>query len=156
MGALSTAWQARVSTQVQVALTNPDAEGATSVDATRLAAAEADAQADFYMRTGLAFDSTNTAHVSCAVRGITYFLYTYRSTPKSAAAEAAREDWERACFQVARTLGSLKWAEPLTDSTLQPSGDPATPTAPYFDRNNWDLIPPPPRGGDETGAFSRP
>lgn len=148
MGALATAWQARLSTQVQIGLTNPDNEGATSVDSTRLAAAETDTQADFQMRTGLEFDDSVAAHIAAGIKGITYFLYSYRSTPRSQAADAARDDWEKACDRVARVLGSLAWAEPLTNSTLSPSSDPVGDPLPYFDRQNFDIIPPPPSGVD--------
>lgn len=133
MGALATAWQARLSTQQQINLTNPDVESATTVNAAVLAAAETDASNTFFFRTGIAFDSTNAEHLTVGVLGVTYFLYSYRGMPKSAAAEAAREEWERITGSFARTRGALTWQSPKTDSLLVPSGD--DPGAlPYFDR----------------------
>jgi hypothetical protein len=134
VGALATAWQARLSLQQQYNLTNPDVESATTVNATVLAAAETDASNRFFHRTGVTFDSTNSEHLTIGVAGVTYYLYTYRGLPKSAAAEAAREDWEKATAEFARTRGSLTWNSPQTDSLLSPSRDDAG-ALPYFDKN---------------------
>lgn len=141
MGALADAWKVRLSTQQQVNLTNPDVESASSVNATVLGAAETDASNAFYHKTGVTFDSTNSEHITVAIPGVTYFLYSYRGMPKSAAAEAARDDWDKATAAFARTRGALAWITPTTDSNLLPSTDDAN-ALPYFDRKVLaDIVP---------------
>lgn len=149
MGALATAWQVRLSSQQQIALTNPDDTTASSVNATRLAAAETDASNAFYALTGVEFDSTNSEHVSIGVLGVTYYLYTYRGLPKSASTEAAKTEWERIIDKWNRTRGNMTWQVPLTNSQLNPTQD--EPGAlPRFDRRVLsDLVPRAPLTGDD-------
>ena len=148
MGVLATAWQARFPAQVQVALTNPEQDGTTTVNTVVLLAAEADAGADFLLRTGIAFDPTVATHLAVGIKGLTFFLHSYRSLPRSPVLTASEEEWKMGCSAVARVLGALTWQIPQTNSNLVPSPEPAA--RPDFDRENWDLIPPPPRGGDWT------
>lgn len=159
MGALATAWQVRVPAKVQLDLTNPDVEQAVSVNATVLAAAETDATNTFLDQTGVAFDSTNTAHITVAVLGVTYFLHSYKGLPRSAPANDAREAWDKACARFARTRGALVWNSPITDSNLQPTRDQSG-ALPKFDRRVWqDVIPRAPNTGaedDSTLDFGRP
>lgn len=149
MGALATAWQARLSTQQQIALTNADNESATSVNSTILTNAETDASNYFFFKTGLAFDSTNSEHITVAVPSITYFLYSYRGIPNSGPVENAKKAADEALNAFARTRGSLAWANPQTNSTLVPSDENSCGTnlRPYFDNENWPLTPPPSVGG---------
>lgn len=147
MGALATAWQARISSQQQIQLTNADTEGGTSVNTTRLAAAETDASNQFFTLTGVEFDSTDTLHITIGVLGVTYFLYSYRGLPKSGPVEAAKQEWEQACSRYAKTGGALVWGTPLTNSNLQPTEDESG-ELPRFDRRVLsELIPRMPNTG---------
>lgn len=157
MGALATAWQVRLSTQSQINLTNDDDGTATSVNATRLAAAETDATNAFLFQTGIDFDSTNSEHITLGCLGVTYFLYSYRGLPKSAVAEAARDEFEKACAKFNRTRGGLTWQLPQTNSNLNPTQDQAG-ALPRFDRRVLDdLVPRAPLtgSGDEALDFGR-
>lgn len=133
MGALATAWQARLSLQQQYNLTNPDVEGANTVNAALLANAETDTINWFFNRTGVTFDPTQSSHVTVGISGVTYALYTYRGLPKAAATEAARDEWFRQTDAFARTQGALVWNSPLTDSLITPTRDDPN-SLPYMDR----------------------
>lgn len=149
MGALATAWQVRIPTQQQIQLTNGDDPTVTSVNATRLAAAETDASNEFFFLTGVTFDSTNTEHLTLGCLGVTHYLYTYRGLPTSTAATGARDAWEKACGRFARTRGALTWLSPTNDSNLAPTQDESG-ALPRFDRRVLsDLVPRPPHHGAE-------
>lgn len=154
MGALATAWQVRIPAQVQIDLTNQGVEGATTVNSTVLAAAETDTSNQFFEKTGVAFDDTVSSHITLGCIGITYFLQSYRGMPKSAAAEAARQEWEKACASFARTRGGLTWNSPQTNSNLNPTQDEAG-ALPRFDRRVLgDLVPRAPlTGSDDTSPM---
>lgn len=148
MGALATAVTARLSNQRLVELTNPDVEGATTVNATLLAAAESDAQSEWPLLTGTdPFDPTNATHLAIGIMGVVSRLYDYKGLPRSPVAQAARDEWEKLCGRFARTKGGLAWQSPLTDSVLLPTTPQGSP-APYFDPSNLrDLVPRSPYGG---------
>jgi hypothetical protein len=61
---LATVVTARVSAQRLVNLTNPDLPAPTTLDSTRLAAACADAAAEFEVYTGDVFDEADARHIS--------------------------------------------------------------------------------------------
>lgn len=65
--ALSDEVTARISAERAIQLTNPNLSSATSVDATRLAKACADAESEFKVHVGQAFDLTDLDHVAAAV-----------------------------------------------------------------------------------------
>jgi hypothetical protein len=147
VGALATAWQVRTPAQQQIDLTQQGVEGATTVNSTILAAAEADATGVFFNLTGVSLDTTQADHLAVACLGVTYFLLAYQGLPRSGPAESARETWERACNRLARTNGALVWLLPQTNSNMSPTAD--EPGAlPDFDRGRLgDLVPRPPLSG---------
>lgn len=150
MGALLTAFQARIPAQRRIDLTNVDSESASTENTTVSGAAETDAANEFLFKTGLAFDSTNSEHLTVGVKGLLHFLYDYRGLPKSPAAQAAQKAWEDACDSFARTRGALAWIQPQTDSLLNPTRD-VSGGLPYFDRLNMgDLVPPSPSSSDSS------
>lgn len=69
--------QTRYSTQFLANLTNPDSQGSTSIDSTRLAAAAADVEADFKIHAAVAYDNSDARHVAVAVRGVEIRLGLY-------------------------------------------------------------------------------
>lgn len=147
MGALATAWQVRAPASVQLDLTQQGVEGATTVATALLTAAETDASNQFFHKTGLAFDSTNSEHITVGCIGVTYFLHSYKMQPRSSVTEAAREDWTRACTEFAKTRGALMPVTPATNSNLNPSQDESG-ALPRFDRRVLsDMIPRPPNTG---------
>lgn len=147
MGALLTAFQGRISAERRKNLTNADVTTATSENTTISGYAETDVSSTFLHMTGVAFDATDAEHIAIGVKGMLYFLYTYKGLPLDKAGEAAKRDWESACERFTHTRGALAWQSPITDSTLAPSRDPAG-ALPYFDRKNIsDMIPRPPNRG---------
>ena len=148
---LATEWTARVSTARAVELTNPDDATATAVDATRLAAAAADAGARFTALTGVsAISLTDARHVQAGVLGITAVLYSYRALPQSAAGEAAEKAFADACDGIRRQSGGAGApVMPRTSSTLDPTTDADMGrTKPSFDPANLgSLLPAPPSAG---------
>lgn len=137
---LITEWQARFSSAKQIQYTNPDNSPANTVDATRLAAAAADAAAEFRSVTGRTFDTTDANHVRAAVDGVTYFLLKRGASVDGDFVRRLREDWHR-------QLAGLADLAPVTTSLLTPS-DPdlsGGPVRPDFDRESLGtLVPNPP------------
>lgn len=147
---LASQWTTRVSSAKQVELTNPDNNPAGTVDAARLAAAAADAQAEWQQVTGLAYDDTNAAHVASAVPGVTVYLYESRGISTTGALGAfVRESWERKM----RRMVSIP---ALTTSGLDPSKDPTGDgqVLPQFDDQAMsNQVPRAPQGGSQVGPF---
>ena len=141
----------RLSTQRLVELTNPDDNSVTTVNATRLAAAIADAQADFARITGVAFDEADAEHVAAGVAGVVLYLYEFRGLPGTDFTERLRATWEARCRRLARLL-------PRTTSLLTPT-DPdlaGGPVRPAFDPSHLgDLRPRPPTAGSSFGLPDR-
>ena len=140
---LTTEWQARTSTARQVQLTNPDNNPASTVNATVLAAAVADATAKFYRVTGRTLVDTLPSHVEAAVPAVTYYLLSYGATPDVEYLRRARD----AMLKALRDLVDLT---PVTTSTLTPSAPDLSggPVRPDFDRENLNpLVPRPATGG---------
>lgn len=149
MGALLTAFQGRISAERRKNLTNADVPTATTENTTISGYAETDVSNTFVHLTGVPFDSTDAEHLAIGVKGMVYYLYTYKGLPLDKAGEAAKRDYEQACDRFTHTRGALAWQSPITDSTLAPSRDPDN-ALPYFDRKNLaDMMPRPPgRAGD--------
>lgn len=144
---LATEWAARLSTDRQLQLTNPDARTATGNDAARLAAACADAAREFQTITGIVFDPTDADHIRVGIRGVTAYLLTYGPMEQSDYAKAQMDIWVKS----ASALANL---DPASTSRLTPS-DPdesAGPVRPDFDREHFEgLTPRAPEGGGGLG-----
>jgi hypothetical protein len=126
----------RVSDQLLVELTNQgDDNSSTTVDATVLAAAVADAEAVFLDEVGVVADDTNARHVQAMIVGVVHELhaYTFRKTPR---ANEIRQEWERSLIRLARTLGNDRRVMPQTSSPLTPSTESST-AQPDQDRTRW-------------------
>lgn len=150
MGALLTAFQGRIPSQRRIELTNQGDETASSENTTVSGYAETDASNEFFHRTGVTFDSTNSEHLTIGVKGMVHFLYSYRGL-KAGAAEQAMKDWEDACDRFCRTRGALAWASPQTDSRLNPSYD-RQDSLPYFDPDSiGNMVPNEPGPGPYFG-----
>jgi hypothetical protein len=145
MGALLTAWQARISAQRRIELTNQDTESASTENTTVSGAAETDSSNTFIHMTGVAFDSTNTEHLSIGCLGLTYYLFVYRGLGTAKVGQDAFQVWKTACDAFARTRGSMAWQSPLTNATQSPTRD-DTRDLPYFDIENFKVNLPPPPG----------
>lgn len=140
---LTTEWQARLSSARRIQLTNPDTPSASTEDATRLAAAVADTQANFAVLTGATFDATNAQHIAAGIRGVTAFLVSYGAQPQSEYSRGVMKDWRDAC--AALTSLAPGTTSLLTPSTPDTSGGPIRPD---FDRENVSgIIPRAPVGG---------
>lgn len=127
VAALSTAVQLRVSTQALLQLTNDDAT-LTSINATRLEAACADAIGDFERITGMTHDTGNYSHIATLVTGTLYYLEKYKSR-EGALMTSHMKQFYGSCEGFRR----LGWVTPSTSSTLTPSRD-ATGSKPDMDR----------------------
>ena len=129
-----------------VALTNPDQPGSTTtVDSARLAAAAADAEAEFRAVCGVAYDDTDARHVAVAVLAVEWKLlaYTGLHSEVSKTVEAA---FLAAAERYALTGGGRHRVGPATSSPLQPSVQESG-TRPDFDREHFQAIQlRPPRG----------
>lgn len=136
--ALSTEVAARYSNVRLVALTNPDTPASTStVDATRLAAACADAEAEFAAVCGAAYDGTNAKHVAVAVLAVEWKLLGY-SGSQDVATKLAGEAFLAAAERFALTGGGRARILPQTSSQLTPSQEvpSGVEVRPDFDRSN--------------------
>lgn len=115
---LSTVVQARVSAEQLVQLTQQGDRAATTIDTDVLAAACADAEAEWQLETGVAFDSTVAAHAALGWVGVLYYLHSYAvAGADQAATDKLRTRWERGLAKAARLLGSDM---PLLAQTLSP------------------------------------
>lgn len=107
--------EARYPASLLVPLTNPDDRSATTVDAAKLAAAAADAEARFEVLTGLDYDDDQPSHVAAAVPGVLYFLVRYGGRD-DAAAGSLRDQFEAGCRDLALAAGSRKLGTWATDA----------------------------------------
>lgn len=78
---LSAVVTARVSDKRLKNLTNPDAQSASTVDATRLTAACDDAEGEFEVYVGTPFDETDARHVTPAVDLVVLILQERGAAP---------------------------------------------------------------------------
>jgi hypothetical protein len=144
--ALSDEVIARYSTGYLASITNPQAGEATSYDATKLARACTDIQAEF-AKIGVTFSVTTDTHVVTAVEGVIALLL--KRNGQLGGWDMWRE-WREIQLERLRLVTSNDRIEPESNSkTTQrdenPTGDPNM--RPDFDDSNFDnLIPSPGRG----------
>ncbi len=142
MGALLTAWKARVPERRQVRLTRPESEE-TTIDDNAASLAEVDALSEFIGYVGSAFDPTNTTHIRFGVRLLTFVLMDNGA----ATSEAAGKMEERLETHAKRVRFSNANARvmPDTDGGHAPSED-TDPSGrapiPWADRTNLDGLTP--------------
>ncbi len=140
--ALTDEFEDRYSAQKVIELTNPDNPGGTSKNATRLANAAEDVQADFRIYCGVTFDLTDARHVAVAVEGVEIKLLRRIMTSGTKLREL-EEDYRRRLRALAKVTGRDR-VMPTTKSVLTPSDEQTgTETVrPDFDRDHFDdLIP---------------
>tara|TARA_R110000803_G_scaffold181944_1_gene244301 strand:- start:149 stop:613 length:465 start_codon:yes stop_codon:yes gene_type:complete len=125
----------RISAELLKGLTNQDDPTATVYDATVLAAAVADAGAEFLLETGLALDYTIAAHTAAGVEGVLYYLRKWTSNQKGL--EEAERRWGRYLKKVARGLGAERRIMPSTTSVLEVAEE-TQDGRPDFGRANLD------------------
>jgi hypothetical protein len=89
---LPTEVQARYGAEYLITITNPQSEGATTIDSTRLANACTDVEAAFVLESAAtAFDINNAQHVAIAVEGVVGFLLRRLGTYSEEAERRIRE-----------------------------------------------------------------
>lgn len=121
--ALSDRITTRLSTARLVGLTNPDAPQATAtVDSTRLAAACADAEAEFEAVCGVAYDDTDARHQAVAVIAAEWKLI-YWQGQHADVADRVRDEFLAAAERLALTRGGRSRILPQTSSQLTPSDE---------------------------------
>lgn len=123
--------------QALVDLTNPGVETATTVNTVQLGYAETDVIAEFTLLTGSTFDTTGTLPESpqqlvVCYAGMISRLMDLKGLPRSTAAKAQRDEWEKLCVRYDKMFGSHAVQSPRTNATATPSVD--CPGLPYFDR----------------------
>lgn len=128
VAALSTAVQLRVSNQALLQLTNDDPT-LTSINATRLEAACADAIGDFERITGMTHNTANYSHLATLVTGVLYYLEKYKSR-EGAMMSSHMKQFYGSCEGFRR----LGWVTPSTNSYLSPTRDTSGAT-PDMDRS---------------------
>lgn len=128
VAALSVAVQLRASTQALLQLTNDDPT-LTSINATRLDAACADAIGDFERITGMTHDTSNYSHIATLVTGVLYYLEKYKSR-EGAMMSSHMKQFYGSCEGFRR----LGWVTPSTSSNLSPTREEAG-SRPDMDRS---------------------
>ena len=134
MADLATEVQTRIDTPTLVQLTNRGSNTATTVNTTLLAAAVADAQAEFGLLTGLTYDQTNALHTAVGVIGVHAFLLGYGDPGQ--VTNPVRDRWLAQLEQIAVSKGTRRRILPSTSSELEPSEE-VDGTLPDFDRARW-------------------
>lgn len=154
MATLSAEVQIRISNTLLVQLTNKHETAPSTVNTTILDAAAEDASAEFEIETGVALDTSIKSHVAAGVQGTIYYLHEYNDV-SGAAHDRRRQRWENVLRKLEGTVGAGTKILPSSTSTLEESEQPDG-RRPDFDRERWrDIVPDPPRGGDETGRRIR-
>lgn len=144
MSVLGDAVTARDTAGRLVQLSN-SARNATTVNATTLAAAVADATAEFATKAGETFDETNAQHIQICVPGVWAILGLWKGQEGG---QAAWDRFARACEDYRATRANKRIA-PVTNRALGPSEDldsDGSPRRPEFDRTRFgrlDVEPPP-------------
>lgn len=136
--ALSDRVTARYSNTRLVSLTNPDTSAATTtVDSTRLAAACADAETEFRLVCGVAYDDTDETHYPAAVLAVEWKLLCYGGA-QDAATKTVEDRFLAAAERLALTRGGRARITPQTSSPLTPSDEApnGVEVRPDFDRRN--------------------
>lgn len=144
--ALADEVEVRYAASLLVELTNHGDTAATTINATRMAAAAADAAARFEKRTGSVFDLTDAAHVDAAVEGVMTVLHERARQADEAARH--REAFLGLCEDIAVTTGGRARILPQTNSQLTPSEEvpEGGSVRPDFDRGNLGIFLRPPHG----------
>lgn len=154
MATLTSEFIARYSTQRVKELTNPDAQGETSYNATRLAKAATDAELEFETVVGVDLDTDNGNHVRVACMVMETVLLEW-GAGRTSEAKDARTRSDAALASIAKVLGRNRIL-PKSSSTLTPSSDGSGIVRPAFDPRRLESIqlnPPGPRNevfDDET------
>jgi hypothetical protein len=102
--ALADEVEARYALADLVAASNPDDLTQTGVDSTRMAAAVADATAEFRHLTGLELDDTDAEHVAAACPGVVWFLARYNQRQDEAVG-ALRKQFDESCERLSKARG---------------------------------------------------
>ena len=92
---------------------------ATNVDTTVLAAAVADATADFATKAGETLDATNAQHLAIAVPGVWAYLTLWKGQE---GAQAQMDRFQKSCEDYRMTRAN-KRITPITDRGVGPSPD---------------------------------
>lgn len=136
----------RLPSQVLVELTNPNTPSATTADATVLAAAAADAQADFQIFAGVEYDNSDVRHVRVGVEGTVYHLHKYKLPPGHPALNSMTQQYNENLQALARVTGRNR-IMPKTTSVLVPSDEQShsgQTVRPSFDRDRFGALEPQP------------
>ena len=135
---LSAKVQARYPAADLITLTNAGtAVSGSTLDTTRLTAACDDAEAEFAMVCGVAYDETNAKHVAVAVLAADWKLICL-GREQSPAREAAKREFLESAERLAKTVGGRARILPQTSSRLTPGDEVADgyTVRPDFDRQN--------------------
>jgi hypothetical protein len=149
--------QARIPASQLLQLTYPDGGGVTP-NLTILAEAVKASKGDFLGRVGVALDDTtpNEQHLSLGVRGVMFYLRSYKGLPVDAE-KTERDAWHDSLYEFAKIGGGLTWVTPTTDSQLTPSGDTddgSRLVRPRFDRHAFtDITPNAPGSGQNSNGL---
>jgi hypothetical protein len=142
---------ARLSAKYLEQITNPDLPGAGSADSTRLSKAATDVEADFKVLAGVAYDNTDTRHVTVAVKGVEAKLLMRGSSPGEYAKNLDRQ-YREDLKALAAVTGRDRQA-PTSDSNYSvenPGSDGRTVYPDFSDRTFLNTTPRRPRGGSES------
>lgn len=138
----------RISGQLLIELTNHGSTTASSVNSTRLAAAVADAEGQFLVEVGVAYDDSDAAHVAVAVDGVLWYLHI-RTGQTGRNVDAIQSRWNAGLIRLAATRGSERRLLPTSSSPLEASTE-TTGRRPDSDRDRWsDYVPAAPGGDDD-------
>jgi len=141
--------QARYANELLVELTNQGVRTASTANTTKIAAAIADASAEFEEETGIVPDAANASHTAAISVGAVHYLHVY-TTIQSERARRFAEDWTKWLKRLASSKGNERRLLPSTSSTANPSERTAG-HRPDFDREQWDAYTlGAPRGGSRS------
>ena len=134
--------KARYTSARLIQLTNRGDKSASTIDDTLLGKAVTDAEAEFQMIAGVAYDNTLAIHVAAGVKGVIALLYAWGENPGTGA-EKMWDDFEKAAERAAMVTGRNR-VKPTTSSVLTPTSERQLneTVRPDTDRPNYeDLIP---------------
>ena len=141
MGAtLWTAVQARYSAQILILYTNADLPANTTLNSTKGTTVSDDAEQWFEREIGVAFDSTDDAHIPIGVLATYVLLREYAGKTD----ESVKADRERclADMKMLKSRTSAKRVTPATSLVPTPTSEDVSNTTerPDFDRRRWDGV----------------
>lgn len=128
VAALSAAVQVRIGNDRLKQLTNYDPT-ATIINTTVLEAACGDAIGEFENITGIAHDTSNVSHLAMLIKGVQYFLESYKGRD-SAMIQNFQKSFQIDCAK----LRERAYISPQTNSQLKPSTERAN-QRPDMDRS---------------------